>query len=112
MELNRQKLSKLIVSSLSAHKETLKRQYAESQSGIGYFFLDDVLPEEITREIFALFPDPSEMKLKNTIRERKYIAVQMDQYHPLLERNGLCVPGARSRPDRFRNLPDRTFDSR
>lgn len=85
MELNRQMLSGLIVDALSAHKETLKRQYAETQSDIGYFFLDDLLPGEITRQIFDVFPKPSEMKLKNTIRERKYIAVQMDQYHPLLE---------------------------
>lgn len=70
---------------MSANKQKLALQYAESKEKIGYFFIDDLLPEAIVLQIYNAFPKPSEMILKNTIRERKYIAVQMDQYNPLLE---------------------------
>lgn len=61
------------------------KQYQDSKSGIGYFFMDDVLPEEIIVQIHENFPKSSEMVLKKSIRENKYIAAQMDLYHPILE---------------------------
>jgi len=85
MELNRKNLSDLIVASIAANKEKLMRQYHQSEPQIGYFFLDDLLPENIALQIYNAFPKPDAMILKNTIRERKYIAVQMNLYNPLLE---------------------------
>lgn len=85
MELNRKNLSELIYKSIDENRVKLAEQYAESQSRIGYFFLDDLLPENIATQIYETFPKPEEMILKNNIRERKFIAVQMNLYHPLLE---------------------------
>lgn len=47
--------------------------------------LDNVLPEEWVRQIFAAFPKPSEMMERKSLREHKLVAAQMDKYHPLLE---------------------------
>lgn len=85
MELDRQVLAQYVFEALTINKQKLATQYAETKDKIGYFFLDSLLPEDVALQIYNAFPKPSEMILKNTIRERKYLAVQMDQYHRLLE---------------------------
>ncbi|HEU0137025.1 MAG TPA: 2OG-Fe(II) oxygenase [Flavobacterium sp.] len=85
MELTRENIADIILESLTKYQQQLAQQYAGSRSGIGHFYLDDLIPEEIALQIYRVFPKPDEMILKNNIRERKYIAVQMDLYNPLLE---------------------------
>jgi Rps23 Pro-64 3,4-dihydroxylase Tpa1-like proline 4-hydroxylase len=52
---------------------------------VSAFAVDDLLPEEWALRIHSSFPEQGRMKLKNTIRERKHIAAQMDQFDPILE---------------------------
>jgi len=85
MGWNRIDLANLIFERLVADKEKLKIQFQQSKTGIGHLFVDDVLPENIAREIAAVFPKPGEMILKKSLRENKYIAAQMNLYDPLLE---------------------------
>jgi len=47
--------------------------------------LQDLLPEELAREIHDRFPPSDRMMLKRSIRENKHVAAQMDAFHPLLE---------------------------
>ncbi|AJP74799.1 2OG-Fe(II) oxygenase [Sphingomonas hengshuiensis] len=82
---NRRNIADIIVSRLEAEKDRMKAQYAESRDRIGYFYIDDLLPEEMALAIHRQFPKPEAMKLKKSIREYKYIAAQMDQYDPILE---------------------------
>ena len=51
-----------------------------SRHKIGFFYIDDLLPEEIATKIQLNFPKSSEMVLKKSIRENKYIAAQMNLY--------------------------------
>lgn len=83
--MNRIDLANLIFEKINTHKEALKLQFSKTQSGIGYFFVDDLLPSAIALEISKIFPEPGQMVLKKSIRENKYIAAQMNLYHPLLE---------------------------
>ncbi|MGL2964777.1 2OG-Fe(II) oxygenase [Flavobacterium sp. RSB2_4_14] len=83
--MNRIDLANLIFEKLNTHKESLKVQFQNSDSSIGYFFVDDLLPEEIAHKITQAFPQPNEMVLKKSIREDKYVAAQMNLYNPLLE---------------------------
>ncbi|MFN3754748.1 2OG-Fe(II) oxygenase [Flavobacterium sp.] len=83
--MNRIDLANLIFEKINIHKEELKIQFRNTHSGIGYFFLDDLLPKEIALEISQAFPEPNQMVLKKSIRENKYVAAQMNLYHPLLE---------------------------
>jgi Rps23 Pro-64 3,4-dihydroxylase Tpa1-like proline 4-hydroxylase len=83
--MDRKAYSKLIFDALSSNKERLKEQYYNSKTGIGYFFIDDLLPHDIAMEIYKAFPTQDRMVLKKSIREDKYVAAQMNLYNPLLE---------------------------
>jgi Rps23 Pro-64 3,4-dihydroxylase Tpa1-like proline 4-hydroxylase len=83
--MDRKAYSALIYDALYAKKNMLKQQYNDSKASIGYFFIDDVLPEEVALEIHKAFPEPEEMMLKKSLREDKYVAAQMNKYNRLLE---------------------------
>jgi len=78
-------IAALIYDKIESQKATLKQQFVDSKSGIGYFFVDDLLPREFALNLQAIFPKAEEMVLKKSIREDKYVAAQMNQYHPMLE---------------------------
>lgn len=81
----RHDIADIIVRRITDEKERMAEQYAASRDGIGHFYIDDLLPEEMALAIYRQFPKPESMKLKKTLREYKYIAAQMDQYDPILE---------------------------
>ena len=83
--MTRKDLSDLIFSKIEKNQDILSKQFEDSKNKIGFFYIDDLLPEEIAIQIHENFPKPSEMVLKKSIRENKYIAAQMDLYHPILE---------------------------
>lgn len=83
--MKRQDYSAIIYQNILDNKQTLKQQYESSKSGIGYFYLDNLLPEELALEICNAFPEAKDMVLKKSIREDKYVAAQMNLYNPLLE---------------------------
>jgi len=83
--LHRTDLALLIVNRIIQEKDRIKTQYEETKNKIGYFFIDDLLPPEITEYIDNQFPSKEEMVLKKSIRENKYIGVQMNEYVPILE---------------------------
>lgn len=85
MNWNRVQLADYILKSLSDNEEQLKNQFQNYISSIRSFYLDDLLPEEITNQIHQVFPKPEQMVLKKSIREDKYVAAQMNLYNPLLE---------------------------
>lgn len=83
--MDRDLLSNYIYNRLIEEKESIKKQYNDSVHKIGHFWIDDVLPNEIAIKIAELFPSKEEMVLKKSLKENKYIAVQMNQYDSLLE---------------------------
>lgn len=83
--MDRNAYSEIIYNRLLENKESLKSQYNATKNQIGYFFIDDLLPESLASEIYAAFPKAEEMMLKKSIREDKYVAAQMNLYNPLLE---------------------------
>lgn len=83
--MDRQSYSDLIYNRLLQNKEILKKQYDQSKTAIGYFFIDEVLPDNIALEVYNAFPKPEDMVLKKSLREDKYVAAQMNKYNPLLE---------------------------
>jgi len=83
--MDRKAYSALIYNILYSNKESLKKRYDASKGAIGYFFIDDVLPQDIALEIYSAFPAQDKMVLKKSLREDKYVAAQMNLYNPLLE---------------------------
>ena len=84
VELTRNALAGEIQRRIEAERPGLVQQWQDS-APINYFVLDDLLPEEWTRRIREVFPGDDKMVLKNSLRERKFVAAQMNRYHPLLE---------------------------
>lgn len=57
------------------------RQFELSQT-TQYFVVDELLPVEMAQAIRESFPDPATMRERRTLREHKYVAVQMNRYDP------------------------------
>lgn len=81
-----EEISKFIVLKLIENEAALKMQYENSVNQIGYFYIDNLLPKDLVLALHACFPDSKSMILKQSLREDKYIAVQMNQYDLLLEK--------------------------
>ena len=83
--MNRIELAEIIYQRINSKKAVLEHEFSSSIDKIGYFFIDDLLPEQIANDIHAVFPKSSEMVLKKSIREDKFVAAQMNLYNPFLE---------------------------
>jgi len=83
--MTRETIANHIVSRLRAEARNATEAYRASQSKIGYFVIEDILPVTLARELFHAFPKPAEMVLKKSLREDKYVAAQMNKHNPLLE---------------------------
>lgn len=81
--MNRFEYGEIISSRLGEEKVRLQTEFHRHK--IQSCVIDDLLPEQEARKVFAAFPDKSAMVLKKSLREYKYIAAQMNQYNPLLE---------------------------
>lgn len=83
--MKREELASLIFETININKKSLQAQFSASKDAIGFFFIDDLLPEDLAVKFYDVFPKPSEMVLKKSIREDKYVAAQMNLYNPILE---------------------------
>jgi Rps23 Pro-64 3,4-dihydroxylase Tpa1-like proline 4-hydroxylase len=83
--MNRKELAYLICDQLTKNRVVLKNQFLKSKATIGYFFIDDLLPEELALEIHNKFPTTDKAVRKKNLREFKFTAYQMDLYDSLLE---------------------------
>lgn len=82
---DRYEIADFIVDRMTTEMPRIKEQYLDTRGQIGFFYIDDLLPESVALSIYEQFPRPETMKLKRTLREYKYIAAQMNQYNPILE---------------------------
>lgn len=85
MQLSRVEIGDLIFKKIFENKSELKTFYKENKSTIGYFFLDDLLPNELATYIHDSFPKTEDALQKKNIREFKYVAYQMNRYEAILE---------------------------
>lgn len=83
--MNRIELADRIYQEIKSNKVALQLHFADSKEAIGYFYLDNLLPDDIALKIYKNFPESSQMVLKKSIREDKYVAAQMNRYNPILE---------------------------
>jgi Rps23 Pro-64 3,4-dihydroxylase Tpa1-like proline 4-hydroxylase len=81
---SRDELAAMMLQRLDEAAENAKAQFAASTT-CQSFVVDDLLPPDVAQEIFQAFPAPSAMRERKTMREHKYVAAQMNRYHPLGE---------------------------
>lgn len=79
--MDRTALAALIAARLEAEAAAIRAQHAAGN----YFIVDDLLPEQLARDIHASFPDASTMMLRKSIRELKYVTAQMDRCAKLVD---------------------------
>lgn len=105
VNLTRAEIARKIELRLDAEMESAARQWGAS-GPINHFILDDLLPPEWTRQIRDAFPRADQMTLKRSLRELKFVAAQMDKYHPLLEESvyAFQAPGVVERIQRITGL--------
>ncbi|MFT5213871.1 MAG: hypothetical protein ACI9WV_001595, partial [Patiriisocius sp.] len=85
MKIRKTEIAQLIYTNLKEQKALLKNQFLKSKATIGYFFIDDLLPEALALEIYDKFPMTDKAVRKKNLREFKFTAYQMDDYDSLLE---------------------------
>jgi Rps23 Pro-64 3,4-dihydroxylase Tpa1-like proline 4-hydroxylase len=82
--MTRSEYASLMLPRLQAEKARLTSDFRK-EGVVQSCSIDSLLPEAAALEIFSAFPDKSEMMLKKSLREFKYVAAQMNKYNPLLE---------------------------
>ncbi|WP_428225498.1 2OG-Fe(II) oxygenase [Flavobacterium sp.] len=83
--IDRKKIALLICERLLMEQEMLRVNYINTRDSIGFFYIDNLLPVAIATAIAESFPTSSEMKLKKSLKEDKYISAQMDKHSEILE---------------------------
>jgi Rps23 Pro-64 3,4-dihydroxylase Tpa1-like proline 4-hydroxylase len=74
----------IIANRLAEARETAAREY-RLPGRIPSFIVDDLLPSDYARAVYAAFPAPESLVLKRTLGQLKYVGYQMNAYDPLLE---------------------------
>jgi Rps23 Pro-64 3,4-dihydroxylase Tpa1-like proline 4-hydroxylase len=83
--MQRKEISDIILEKLEVAKVDLSLMYSESKLGIGYFYIDNLLPQYLVDKINEIFPDESALTLKKSLKQCKYVSAQMDAHESLLE---------------------------
>ena len=93
--MKRKQIADLILKRIERDEIYLQKMYRDSEKQVGYFFVDDLLPEEIAEKIFNAFPEPKLMKLRKSLKEFKYVSSQMDEHDPILEESVFAFQDSR-----------------
>jgi Rps23 Pro-64 3,4-dihydroxylase Tpa1-like proline 4-hydroxylase len=79
--MDQQELSAQIAAQLRANTATLRAKW-EGSSPVRHCYLDDLLPEQTARQIYASLPDPQTLMLRESIKERKRVGIKLEDYAP------------------------------
>ncbi len=71
----------LIADRLERQREDLTTQW-RSATPVRHLIVDDLLPLGDVEDLSAAMPDPARLLLKSSLRERKRVGVQVNDYHP------------------------------
>ena len=83
--LKSNEISELIYNKILAYRNQISKSYYKTKESIGYFYIDNLLPEHLARKCYEVFPEKHEMRCLKSIREYKHVSAQMDKHNKLLE---------------------------
>ena len=83
--LSRTDFAQKIAEKLQEHKDELQYAFVKQNKGVPFFYIDNLLPTDWCSAINTAFPDVSEMRLKKSLREDKFVGVRMNKYNRLIE---------------------------
>ncbi|PRC92706.1 2OG-Fe(II) oxygenase [Solimicrobium silvestre] len=83
----RDELVDLIVTRLQEDKTTAREFFMQSKKDVGvrYCYIENLLPEDIAKKIYSVFPSLGQMRLMSSFRERKYTSKHFDQFNSILK---------------------------
>jgi Rps23 Pro-64 3,4-dihydroxylase Tpa1-like proline 4-hydroxylase len=81
----REELVNLILRRLDADSEKISAEF-HTDRGIRANFcaIDDLLPDNIARDVASVFPPTTDMRLLDSFRERKFTSKSLDKFDPLI----------------------------
>jgi Rps23 Pro-64 3,4-dihydroxylase Tpa1-like proline 4-hydroxylase len=82
--MQRDTIARLIVERLNSESARMALEFAVPGQ-VSSAHIDNLLPEDLAREIFAAYPATDRMMVRRSIKENKFATAQMDAHHPLLE---------------------------
>ena len=85
-DIETSEIANLIFNKIHSSKEELKRLYDGSKEEIGFFFIDDLLPEDLALKLNDVFQKEEDMRCLKSLREYKFISAQMNKHNSLLEK--------------------------
>ena len=76
----------LILSCLRADEAPLRAAFEASRAklAVRHCVIDELLPADLARHVAEVFPRPDQMRLMNSMRERKFTSKSFDQFDPLM----------------------------
>ncbi|CAN5157879.1 hypothetical protein BH20ACI1_BH20ACI1_22770 [soil metagenome] len=81
----REEIIKLIVKRLEGDAEEIRRDFlTEKETKTRFAAIDNLLPEDIARKFFDVFPPLEEMRLMNSFREKKHTSKTLDKFDSLI----------------------------
>ena len=81
----KEKLIELITQRLRADAQALREDFNTPRSiDTRYTVIDNLLPDEIARQVSEAFPPLSEMRFLDSFREKKYTSKSLDKFSPLV----------------------------
>ena len=83
--MKRDQIADLIYQKIKQNKDYLKKQFDASSNEIGFLYIDNLLPEKLALKIYQKFPNKKDTVKRDSLRELKYTAFQMDKYDSILE---------------------------
>jgi len=83
---SRESLVATIVKQFESSEARLRDDFQRSvgEVGVRYCALDGLLPDEVANQIHAAFPEPAQMRLMDSFREKKYTSKDFDRFDPLM----------------------------
>ena len=85
MHINQESLSSLISTRLNEKLPELQKNYQSSNSQIGFFICDDLLPLEVAKLNWNKFPNTHKLKKNKSLREQKHVGSNVDDFDPLIK---------------------------
>ena len=84
-----EELAALVAARLDALAPSLREQWANGKPG-PHFVVDDLLPQEWAERIFEAAPPIETLLHRDSLRERKKVGIQLEDYDPLVGAALLC----------------------
>ena len=68
MDITRTEIATLIAKRLEEEKVDLQSQFSKSKDQIGFFYIDDLLPQNLVEIVYQCFPKPEDSVLKKSFK--------------------------------------------